>query len=62
MICYQDKTFCSFWKDCKDGNICDRAFIDTIRERAKKWSEQYTPDELLVCFFMDKPECFKEKI
>lgn len=58
MICYKDKTFCNFYKECKIGKNCARAFTDIVEEKAKIWSKTYTPDEMLVCFFVDKPDCF----
>lgn len=59
MICYADKTFCSFYKECK--NPCARALTEAIIERATIWSKQYHPTDLLICQFIDKPECFKDK-
>ena len=61
MLCYADKTFCSYWKECKKGLSCNRALTDIILKRAQKWSEGIKADDILICQFGDKPECFEEK-
>jgi len=50
MICYKDKTFCGFHKDC--GVDCDRALTNDVVKLAKTMG-------LLICQFVDKPECFR---
>lgn len=56
MICYQDRTFCSFYRECNDGAMCDRALTDEVLEDAKRWfGESGAP----VSEFAYKPECFK---
>jgi len=56
MICYKDKTFCNL-SNCKDWNGCHRAFTEEEKVKAQKWwGDGDTP----VCFFADKPKCFKE--
>jgi len=47
-------TFCSFWKECKDGEACWRALTEKIVKEAKK-------EGLPVCQFVYKPDCFVEK-
>jgi len=53
MICYRDRTFCSFYKDCAEGNDCVRALTKDVEQKSIKIG-------LGVCQFMEKPECFKE--
>lgn len=61
MLCYQDRTFCSFYKKCKEGNNCAIALTKEIFKCAKKWSNEVVKtDDVLICQFVDKPECFKE--
>lgn len=51
MICYKDKTFCSFFKECSKGHDCHRALtIDVINNALKS--------NLPVCEFSNKPDCF----
>ncbi len=50
---YRDQTFCPFWKECKNGDTCFRAFKPKDEEYVKKNNE-------LVSWFMDKPDCFVE--
>ena len=37
MMCYKDKWFCTFYKECISGDNCDRALTDTEIEKAIKW-------------------------
>jgi len=54
MLCYKDMTFCDFYKDCKDGDNCNRSFTPKVKEDAKA-------NDLPACCFIDKPDCFKQK-
>ena len=54
MISYKDKTFCNSYKQCKYGDICDRALTLKIEKQAKEFG-------LGICQYINKPECFKEK-
>lgn len=54
MICYRDMTFCPFWEECADSD-CPRATTDKVREAAKAIG-------LPICFFANKPDCFKEVV
>lgn len=36
MMCYRDKTFCPFWKDCKNSGLCGRALTDDVEVGAKR--------------------------
>ena len=49
--CYKRMTFCPFYKDC--SKTCDRALTKWITKEAQK-------EDLFVCQYMDRPECFKE--
>jgi len=51
MMCYKDKTFCSFYSLCKDGYKCDRALTPSVKKGAVK-------AELLISQFTSFPECF----
>lgn len=53
MICYLDKTFCSFHKWCDEGQLCHRSLTDEVVEQAEKM-------ELDICQFVDCPDCFGE--
>ena len=51
MLCYRDRTFCDFYKDCKDGQECIRAATPELYKKAKDFGAP-------VCRFVDKPSCF----
>ena len=57
MESYRDMTFCSFWKECKDGEACWRALTDKIVKEAEEAEKEGLP----VCQFVYKPDCFVEK-
>lgn len=52
MLCYKDMTFCTYNK-CVNFKRCFRAFTKERESGADS-------TDLPVCFFADKPECFKE--
>lgn len=60
MLCYKDKTFCSYYLECKDGNKCSSALTPKVESDSKRWSEENNLPELLAVF-TDKPECFELK-
>jgi hypothetical protein len=54
MLCYRDRTFCRFWKDCKRGDVCIRKLTDEVIDKA-------TAISLPICEYNEKPDCFIEK-
>ena len=57
MICYRDKTFCSFL-NCMHSNTCHRALTKEIRKMADKWWGK-GKDKAPICQYSDKPECWE---
>lgn len=53
MSCYKDKTFCPFYKTCKDGAGCDRALTEEVKAAAERWMK-----DAPICMFADKPDCY----
>lgn len=53
MMCYKDKTFCSFYAQCGNGHTCTRALKEDVKIDAEKLN-------LLICTFAEKPDCFTE--
>ena len=53
MICYFDRTFCKFYKECTEGRTCRKALTKKIKDGAKK-------AELPIMEYTSKPSCFKE--
>ena len=58
MICYKDKTFCSFYKTCSKGDSCHRALTPKIELDAIKW---WGSESASIAIFVDKPDCYEEK-
>ena len=56
MLCYRDMTFCDS-RDCADWDRCPRAYTEKVKRDAEAWMKDPP-----VCFFAEKPECFKEKV
>lgn len=56
MICYRDKTFCPFYKECKKGEDCPDALTEKIERGAKEW--WWKEDEPPIAQWAEKPECF----
>ncbi len=55
MMCYKDRTFCTFGPLCKSSSTCDRVLTDKVKEDAKKW---WGADDAPICVYMEFPECF----
>ncbi len=60
MIHYRDMTFCSSYKECRNGKKCNRALTPQVQKDADKWWGKGT-GQAPICQFVDKPECYKEK-
>jgi len=54
MFCYRDMTFCDYYKECKEGEICPRALTKKVIKEANKWMKNPP-----ICQFAEKPDCFK---
>lgn len=53
MLCYRDRTFCRYYKDCSDGNSCLSALTQEEIEMASRIG-------LPISQYTNKPDCFKE--
>lgn len=53
MICYRDKTYCSYYTDCAKGDNCRCALTPEIVEVAERI-------KLPICQFAERPKCFEE--
>jgi galactitol-specific phosphotransferase system IIB component len=58
MICYEDRTFCEYYKNCGNGAGCSRALTEEVREAAKDW---WGHKDAPICVFAEMPTCFKVK-
>lgn len=52
MICFNDKTYCSYYVTCEDGMSCARALTREVETAAEKMG-------IPICKFVGKPDCFK---
>lgn len=55
MLCYKDKAFCPFFKECANGNNCKEALTEQLKEDAKKW---WGGDNAPIFVLTTKPNCF----
>ena len=53
MMCYRDKTFCTYYQICKNGYNCDRALTNKVKKEASEWMKNPP-----ICVYSDFPECF----
>jgi hypothetical protein len=53
MLCYKDRTFCPFWKECLNGNNCPDALTEYHIEKAKELN-------LYISKNLEKPDCYTE--
>jgi hypothetical protein len=64
MICYRDKTFCTYYRDCMHGSDCGRALTRKVWEDAQDWWTGFmlklnVHGEAPICQFAEKPECHR---
>lgn len=52
MISYKDKTFCSFYGECKHGFFCQNALTEEVKEKA---------GEMPIAHYAKEPQCFKKQ-
>ena len=55
MICYKDKTFCSYWETCLMGLNCDRALTEQVKKEAEVWWEKKNPP---IVRYLGAPPCY----
>ena len=51
MLCYKDRTYCRFYKVCRDGKDCSQALKPEIEKAASMTHYR-------ICQFATKPDCF----
>lgn len=56
-MCYRDKTFCDFWRNCGDGAECPKAFTQFVQEGADKW---WGKPNAPIAKYGSPPRCYKE--
>lgn len=59
MMCYRDRTYCSFYKECAEGSKCGRALTPEVVKAADEWWGK--PNCAPICEFVDEPECMVKK-
>lgn len=59
MICYMDKTFCSYAETCSYARSCHRALTPEVQAAADKWWEGCSGNAP-ICLFVDKPQCHSD--
>lgn len=57
MICYKDKTFCSFYETCAKQNDCSRPLTAQVKDDAVKW---WGGEGAPIAVFADKPQCHSD--
>lgn len=60
MICYKDKTWCTF-SECKRSKDCKSFLTDKIKEDADKWWNiigPYIPAPIMK--YTTKPKCYEQ--
>lgn len=59
MMCYKDRCFCTFYKECNKGHTCDKALTDKVLKEAIVWWGN--GDSAPIDQYTEKPDCFKKK-
>lgn len=54
MIHYKDRTFCSYYKECKIGSTCNSALTPDVEKGAQAIG-------LPISRWVNKPACFAQK-
>ena len=56
MMCYRDRTFCKFYKDCTKGDKCDSILTEKVKQDAVKWWGGEDPP---IAVYLSEPLCFE---
>jgi len=59
MLCFLNKTFCTFWRACIDGEDCARALTDELKEEACEWWGDNNPP---ISSYKTPPKCYEKKV
>lgn len=54
MICYRDRTYCTFYETCDKRNDCSRPLTPQVKTDAVKW---WGGEGAPISMFVEKPEC-----
>jgi hypothetical protein len=58
MIGYRDRMYCNFWRNCKDGETCERALTEFILMDARSW---WGKEGAPIDQFIDTPDCWRKQ-
>lgn len=63
MIGYGDKTYCSYYRQCKDFRKCRRGLTKKVLKDALAWTREFKEDAegALVAQYATRPHCFNMK-
>ena len=54
MLCFQDRTFCTFYRDCAKAVTCSRPLTEIVTAAATKW---WGGPDAPIARFAEKPSC-----
>lgn len=54
VICYRDRTYCTYYLECQEGETCSRALTEEVRKKSEEIG-------MPVCRWLEHPSCFVEK-
>ena len=57
MICYKDKTFCTFYLKCFHGDFCSCSLTPKVLKEADEW---WGKPDAPISTFSTIPNCFHE--
>jgi hypothetical protein len=55
MMCYKDRTWCTFWTNCKNAPQCEHKLKLSDIDAAREW---WGGDNPPICQFKEKPDCY----
>ncbi len=55
MMCYKDRTFCPFWRECEAGEICRDALTEKVYDAAVSW---WGGIDAPISQFAGRPNCW----
>jgi len=57
MICYRDRTYCTFYETCDKRSDCSRPLTPQVKADAANW---WGSDAAPIAVFTDKPQCHSD--
>lgn len=65
MLSFKDRTFCTYFANCKHWKTCPSALADNVNKSAQEWWNRFNKTDNAgdppICIYAEQPDCFESK-